>query len=73
MKIALEFPDEKAAFIMELLNSFSYLKAKPLGRKAKPKDETEYLLSSPANAKALLAAIERLERGEGQEHDLIEV
>ena len=73
MKITLEFPDEKAAFIMELLNSFSYLKAKPLERKTKPKDETEYLLSSPANAKALLAAIERLERGEGQEHDLIKV
>ena len=75
MKVGLEFPDEKAAFVMELLNSLPCLKEKPLGRKAKPKDETEYLLSSPAdaNAKALLAAIERLERGEGQEHDLIEV
>ena len=72
MKIALEFPDEKAAFVMELLNSFSYLKAKPLGRKAKPKDETEYLLSTAANAKALLAAIERTRNGQFVEHELIE-
>lgn len=27
MKVALEFPDEKAAFVMELLNSLPYMKA----------------------------------------------
>ena len=48
------------------------MKAKAIGRKAKPKDETEYLLSSPANAKALLAAIERTRNGQVVEHDLIE-
>jgi len=72
MKVALEFPDEKAAFVMELLHSLPYMKAKPLGRKAKPQDETEYLLSSPANARALNAAIERINRGQVVEHDLIE-
>lgn len=34
--------------------------------------ETAYLLRSPANARRLLDAMERLEAGEGQEHELIE-
>lgn len=34
--------------------------------------ETAYLLRSPANAWRLLDSIERLERGNGQRHDLIE-
>ena len=33
--------------------------------------ETAYLLRSPANARRLLASIERLERGEGTARDLI--
>ena len=72
MKVALEFPDEKAAFVMELLHSLPYMKAKLLSRKAKPQDETEYLLNSPANARALSEAIERTNRGQMVEHDLIE-
>lgn len=72
MKVALEFPDEKASFVMELLNSLPYMKARPITRKAKYKDDTEHLPSNPANAKVLLDAIERLERGEGQVHDLVE-
>jgi antitoxin YefM len=35
-------------------------------------EETLYLLRSPANAKRLLAAVERLNAGDGEEHDLIE-
>ncbi|RZK24990.1 MAG: hypothetical protein EOO63_16660 [Hymenobacter sp.] len=31
MKVALEFPDEKAAFVMELLNSLPYMKAQAIG------------------------------------------
>lgn len=31
MKVALEFPDEKAAFVMELLNSLPYMRARPIG------------------------------------------
>lgn len=34
--------------------------------------ETAYLMRSPANARRLFDAIERLEANEGQEHDLIE-
>ena len=72
MKITLEIPDNKAAFMMELLESLPFVKATPARTKAKPQDETEYLLSNPANAKALLAAIERTRNGQVVEHDLIE-
>jgi antitoxin YefM len=34
--------------------------------------ETAYLMRSPANARRLLDAMERLERGAGEAHDLIE-
>lgn len=34
--------------------------------------ESAYLLRSPANARRLLASIERLESGRGAEHDLDE-
>lgn len=34
--------------------------------------ETAYLLRSPANARRLLDAMERLEEGRGEEHDLID-
>ena len=34
--------------------------------------ETAYLLRSPANARRLLGSIERLEAGQGAEHDLVE-
>lgn len=34
--------------------------------------ETAYLMRSPANARRLLDSMERLERGRGQAHDLID-
>ena len=34
--------------------------------------ETAYLMRSPANARRLLDAMERLEAGEGQRHELID-
>lgn len=34
--------------------------------------ETAYLMRSPTNARRLLDAMERLEEGGGEEHDLIE-
>lgn len=34
--------------------------------------ETAYLMRSPANARRLLDAMERLEAGRGQTHDLVE-
>ena len=35
-------------------------------------EETLYLLRSPRNAKALMDSIERLNAGEGEEHELIQ-
>lgn len=35
--------------------------------------ETAYLMRSPANARRLLDAMERLEAGEGDEHELVPV
>jgi len=35
--------------------------------------ETAYLMRSPANARRLLDAMERLEAGEGTEHDLTDL
>lgn len=35
--------------------------------------ETAYLMRSPANARRLLDAMERLEAGRGAQHDLVEV
>ena len=34
--------------------------------------ETAYLMRSPANARRLLDAMERLESGEGEPHDLVD-
>ena len=34
--------------------------------------ETAYLMRSPANARRLLDAMERLEAGEGEPHDLVD-
>lgn len=34
--------------------------------------ETAYLMRSPANARRLLDAMERLESGEGEAHDVVE-
>lgn len=34
--------------------------------------ETAYLLRSPENARRLITAIERLEGGQGEPHDLVE-
>ena len=34
--------------------------------------ETAYLLRNPANARRLLNSIDRLERGQGASHDLVE-
>ncbi|MEJ7663967.1 MAG: hypothetical protein WKG07_32770 [Hymenobacter sp.] len=71
MKVALEFPDEKAAFVMDLLNSLPYRKARTVGRKAQPQDATQYLESNPTNKARVLAAIERLENGQYEVHDLL--
>ncbi|TDN39932.1 hypothetical protein E4631_05815 [Hymenobacter sp. UV11] len=71
MKVALEFPDEKAAFVMELLNSLPYMKARTISRKVPPQDATQHLESNPANKARVLAAIEQLENGQYEIHELL--
>ena len=73
MKITLDVPDHKVPFILEVLQAFSYVKAKPSRpRKAPPMDETEYLLSTEANRKELLESIAQIRAGQAQLRDLIE-
>lgn len=69
MKITLEIPDNKAAFMMELLQSLPFVKATPT--RAKAQDATQYLESNPANQARVLAAIEQLENGQYEVHDLL--
>lgn len=57
MKIELEVPDYKLAFVMELLDSIPFIKARTI--EGKTQTTTEYLLSSQANAERLKEAIER--------------
>lgn len=68
MKILLEIPDNKSAFIMELIESFPYIKAKSIP----DVDTTEYLLSSDVNSKRLMDAIERSKRNESEIHELLD-
>ncbi len=74
MKYTLEIPDQEAEFVLELLRRITSVKLTPViskGKKATT-DTTEYLMSTRTNRERLLASIERLERGEGVQLDLIE-
>ena len=73
MEYILKVPDQKQEFIQELLQAFAYVELTPRAKARKKQDETEYLMSTKANRERLLKSIERLERGEGEQHDLIEV
>jgi len=64
MKYTLESPDQDAEFVLEVLRRLASVTVTPVGRKAKPKDETEYLLSNPANARELRGSIEQIRRGQ---------
>ncbi|MFD1469686.1 hypothetical protein ACFQ48_15775 [Hymenobacter caeli] len=70
MKITLEVPESRADFLLELLRNLPFVKLRGQAAKAPAPDETDYLLSSPANAARLYAALERDKRGEREAHEL---
>ena len=70
MKVSLEIPDNMFAALMEKLRELPYVrKARPVLPKAQ--DATQYLESNPANQARVLAAIEQLENGQYEVHDLL--
>jgi hypothetical protein len=70
MKITLEVPDSRAGFLLELLRNLPFVKLRGQAAKTAALDETAHLLSSPANAARLYAALARDQRGERETHEL---
>jgi hypothetical protein len=68
MKITLEVPDSRASFLLELLRSLLFVKLRSQATKKPAFDETAHLLSSPANAERLYAALARAQRHERKVH-----
>ena len=70
MEIIFEVPADRASFMLDLLQSITYVKNPRTKRAAKAVkadpngDTTEYLLSSPANREHLMRSIAQLRRGE---------
>lgn len=72
MEYILKVPDQKREFIQELLQAFAYVELTPQPAKPrKAQDATQYLESNPANQARVLAAIEQLESGQYEVHDLL--
>jgi hypothetical protein len=72
MKIIMEVPDNKAAFVIELLQSLPFVKAKPVRSKAaKAANATTHLLSTEANRTRLEAAVQRANQDDFEANDLI--
>jgi hypothetical protein len=70
MKITLEVPDHRAGFLLELLRNLPFVTLRGQAAKAAAPDETTHLLSSPANAARLYAALARDQRSERETHEL---
>ena len=70
MKITLEIPDNRADFLLELLRNLPFVKLRGQAAKTTTLDETAHLLSSPANAERLYAALDRDRRGQREIHEL---
>ena len=66
MQITFTVPDDRAAFLLELLRGLPYVTLQSEATEAAAEqDVTAYLLASPANAEHLRRSIEQLRRGEG--------
>jgi hypothetical protein len=74
MEIVFDVSAERVAFMLEMLESISYVR-NPRPRRVRSAkkeravspdemDTTEYLLSSPANAESIRRSMEQLDRGE---------
>ncbi len=72
MEIVFSVPDDRAAFMLEMLRSINYV-SNPRPRRARKTaaptaatemDATEYLLASEANAESLRRSIAQARRGE---------
>ncbi len=59
MRITLEGPEHRAAFMLELLRSLPFVMLWGQAAKAAALDETAHLLASLANGARLRAALER--------------
>ncbi len=72
MRITLEVPEHRAAFMLELLRTLPFVTLRGQAVKAAALDETAHLLASPANAARLQAALERDRLGQHEIHSLSE-
>jgi hypothetical protein len=70
MTITLEVPESRAAFLLELLRHLPFVELQGQAANTAPVEETAHLLSSPANAARLYAALARDQRGERETHAL---
>ena len=70
MEIVFEVPEDRAAFMLEMLHSITYVsnprtrRSRKVAAASEEMDTTEYLLSSKANAEHLRRSFEQLDRGE---------
>ena len=65
MEIIFEVPAERAAFMLEMLRSMSFVNnPRPLTSNPGEPDATDYLLASPANAARLQQAYEQFDQGQ---------
>ncbi|RFP66647.1 hypothetical protein D0N36_02800 [Hymenobacter lapidiphilus] len=69
MEITFEVPADRAAFMMEMLRSMSFV-SNPRPSNPAAADTTAYLLASPANAERLRQAYEQFDAGQRVEFSL---
>ncbi len=66
MEIIVNVPADHAAFALEVLRTFTFVKSARIRRTARKaeQDTTDYLLSNPANAREIMESIAQIKRGE---------